>query len=75
MSTVQDIEAAIAKLPRGEFFRLHEWMASKYNDEWDRQMAEDAQAGRFDQLVNEAIDDYRAGRTLPFPPDEKPGQP
>jgi hypothetical protein len=75
MSTVQEITAAIDKLPRDAFFRLHEWMSSKYHDEWDRQMAEDAKAGRLDHLVNEAIADYHAGRALPFPPDEKSSQP
>jgi hypothetical protein len=75
MSTVEEIEAAITKLPREQLFRLTQWLKAKFEDEWDRQITEDAQAGRLDNLANEALGEYRAGQTRPFPPDEKPGRP
>ena len=72
MSTVQEIEAAIKRLPRGEFLKLHARLQRRFDDEWDQQMEADAKAGRLDHLAGEAIADYRAGVTEPFPPDAKP---
>ena len=74
MSTVDEIEAAIRKLPRDQFLRLHAWMKKTFEDQWDRQIRDDIDAGRLDRLAEEALEDYRAGRTTDFPPDEKPGQ-
>jgi len=69
MSTVQEIEKAIERLPRNEFLELKEWLVSKFSDEWDRTIEEDIKAGRLDALAQEAIAEYRAGKTTPFPPD------
>jgi hypothetical protein len=71
MSTVEQIEAAIQKLPREEFFRLHEWMRDRFDDEWDKQFEEDARSGRLDHAAKKAIAEHRAGKSMPFPPDEK----
>ena len=72
MATVDEIEAAIRKLSREQFFCLHSWMKKRFGDEWDRQFREDVAAGRLDHLAEEALEEYRAGRTTAFPPDEKP---
>ncbi|MCE0521675.1 MAG: hypothetical protein LV480_02050 [Methylacidiphilales bacterium] len=71
MSTVEQIEAAIQKLPRNDFFRLHEWMRDRFDDEWDKQIEENARSGRLDAVAQEALAEYRAGKSTPFPPDEK----
>lgn len=71
MSTVEQIEAAIEKLPREDFFRLHEWIRDRFDDEWDKQFEEDALSGRLDAIAKEALAEYRAGKSTPFPPDEK----
>ena len=72
MSTVEEIESAIERLPRDQFFRLLAWIRGRYEDEWDRQIAEDVKAGKLDLLAREAVAEYRAGQTTPFPPDEEP---
>lgn len=72
MSTVKEIEVAIGKLPRDEFFELITWLRGEFGDAWDRQIEDDVAAGRLDHLAREAIAEYRAGLTRPFPPDEKP---
>ena len=72
MSTVEEIEAAIERLSRDEFFRLLTWIRGRYEDEWDRQIEEDVKTGRLDMLVREAVKEYRAGQTTPFPPHEEP---
>ena len=37
------------------------------DDDWDRQMKADAEAGVFDGMVAEAKAEYAAGRTRPLP--------
>jgi len=71
MSTLEQIEAAIESLPREEFFRLHEWIRDRFDDEWDKQIEEDVRSGRLHSVTQEALAEYRAGRSKPFPPDEK----
>ncbi|MBL67643.1 MAG: hypothetical protein CMO74_04190 [Verrucomicrobiales bacterium] len=71
MSTVEEIEAAIEKLPQPEFLRLKDWMLERIEDDWDRQFANDATSGKLDATAQEALAEHRAGRSEPFPPDEK----
>ena len=67
MSTVEQIEEAIQKLPREEFFRLRDWMRDRFDDEWDKQIEEDVRSGRLDRVAQDALAEYRAGKTTPFP--------
>jgi len=71
MGTVEEIEAAIERLPRDQFFRLVSWLRDRFADEWDGEIEGDVKAGRLDGFAREAIAEYRAGQTTPFPPDEK----
>ncbi|MBE2203434.1 MAG: hypothetical protein IAE94_03700 [Chthoniobacterales bacterium] len=71
MSTVQEIEKAIEKLPREELFQLTDWLSSRFSDQWDRQIEEDIAAGLLDELASEAIAEHRAGQSMPMPSDEK----
>ena len=72
MSTVEEIEKAIERLPRSEFFKLRDWVRYRFEDEWDREFQEDAESGALDSLAEEAIAEYRKGKTEAFPPDEQP---
>jgi hypothetical protein len=67
MSTVTEIIEAVKSLgveEKGEFLtRLSE---VDFDDAWDRQMEADAQAGRLDQLWQQALEDIKAGRTKPL---------
>jgi hypothetical protein len=65
MNTLQEIERAIVDLPREELVRLREWFLEFDAGIWDREIEEDAAAGRLDALADEALDDYRNGRTRP----------
>lgn len=69
MNTVDDIEAAIERLPRDQFFRLFAWLRGRFEDEWDRQIEDDLKACRLDEFAREALAEYRAGKTRLFPPD------
>ncbi len=71
MSTVQEIEKAIQQLPREEIFRLREVIQHRFDDEWDRQFADDAESGLLDEFAEAALAEHRAGKSTPFPRDEK----
>ncbi len=70
MSTIEEIEAAIERLPRDQFFTLLTWLRGRFADEWDREIEADMKAGKLDQLASEALAEYRAGQTKPFPTNE-----
>ena len=67
MSTVQEIERAIEQLPREEAFLLADWISSRFSKEWDQEIEEDIKAGRLDHLAQEAVSEFRAGQTSPYP--------
>ncbi|HEX4139755.1 MAG TPA: hypothetical protein VHY09_05365, partial [Candidatus Methylacidiphilales bacterium] len=66
MSTVDEIEAAINNLPPQDFARVRDWLLERDNRLWDKQIEEDAAAGRLDSLVVEIERDIEAGRTRPL---------
>ena len=39
---------------------------------WDREIEADAQTGKLDRMAEEALKEYRTGKTTPFPPDAEP---
>ena len=50
MSSVQEIESAIRKLPHDDLTKLESWFAEFTTDAWDRQIADDARNGRLDAI-------------------------
>ena len=65
MSTVQEIEAAIAKLPPQDFLALCDRLRQKHPDAWDRQIEQDSAAGALDFLVQEVDAEIAQGKTRP----------
>jgi hypothetical protein len=62
MSTVHEIEQAVRKLGPDELAAFRAWFAAFDADAWDRQLDDDAAAGRLDRLADEALADLRDGR-------------
>ena len=62
MSTVEEIETAIEKLPREEFFLLTRWLSEKFAQTWDAQIEDDVSAGRLDELARVALEEHRSGK-------------
>ena len=60
--TVEQIEAAILKLPPDEFQKLREWFLELENQRWDKQLEKDIANGKLEDLATEAITDFEAGR-------------
>ena len=72
VSSVADIIEAVKHLSEGEkeefLDRLRE---IEFQDAWDRQMSNDATAGRLDFLVREADEAIRTGSLRDWPTDKK----
>lgn len=62
MSTVQEIAAAIEKLPKKDFWELTDRLVAMREEAWDRQIEDDAKAGKLDRLYEQADRDFEAGR-------------
>lgn len=62
MKTLEEIERAIRQLSYGELAELRTWFAEYDAEVWDRQIELDARNGRFDELFQEALADFRDGR-------------
>jgi hypothetical protein len=73
MSTVAEIIEAVKKLPEREKSEFLERLAEiDFDDAWDHQIEADVKAGKLDRLAEEALEEFRAGKTRPFPPDAQP---
>ncbi|HXR03532.1 MAG TPA: hypothetical protein VN836_02355 [Verrucomicrobiae bacterium] len=66
MSTVQEIESAIQRLPPRERWNLLHRFHDALWAEWDKQIEADAAAGRLNHLVEEVEADIAAGRVKPL---------
>jgi hypothetical protein len=67
MSTVAEIESAIKNLKPQEIYKVGDLVDELREDLWDKQIDADAKAGKVDKLMEEAKQDYLAGRCKPFP--------
>ena len=63
MSTVQEIENAVRHLSAEELETFRVWFAEFEAEMWDRQLERDMASGRLDKLAEEAIQDFREGRS------------
>ena len=66
MSTIEEIEAAIRKLPSEDQSRLDQRIQDVLWEAWDRQIEDDSRAGRLDHILSEVDADIAAGRTKPL---------
>lgn len=61
MTTIKEIERAISNLPKDELAKFRAWYNKFDAQQWDLQFEKDALEGKFDNLANEAIEDYEKG--------------
>ena len=64
--SVQEIEIAITQLNTEEFRSLSNWIVDYKDQQWDKQIKEDAKAGRFDRIITQAKEDCKNGLTRPL---------
>jgi len=63
MSTVEDIEKAIARLPAADLAKFRAWFDSFDAARFDERIERDARDGGLDALAEKALADHRAGRS------------
>ena len=63
MGSVKSIENAVLALPPSDLAEFRRWFAEFDSAAWDRQIEQDAAAGKLDQLAAEAHSDFAAGST------------
>jgi hypothetical protein len=56
MSKVEKIKEAIDALPEEEYIQLRRWFSEKDWQKWDQQIAADAESGKLDFLLKEALE-------------------
>jgi len=61
MSTVEEIEQAISKLPPDDLAKFRAWFEAFEAARFDERIEQDAKSGRLDRLADQALADYRAG--------------
>ena len=62
MTTVLEIEKAVAQLPESELGRFRVWFTEFDSEAWDREFEQDARRGKFDRLADKALEDLAQGR-------------
>jgi hypothetical protein len=66
MTELEKLEQRIAKLSAEDLKALRAWFAEFDARAWDAQIEADANAGKLEHLVAEAIEEHRAGKTRPL---------
>jgi hypothetical protein len=62
MSPLEQLEQTVQDLSPQDFAKFRAWFLELDDRLWDQQIAEDLEAGKLDGLINEALEDFRAGR-------------
>ena len=56
MTTADEIKQAVLSLPEAEYAKIMDWLHELVEEAWDRQIEEDARAGKLDALAAEALE-------------------
>jgi hypothetical protein len=67
MSTVKEIESAIQQLKPQDIEAVADWLQEYREEIFDHRIEADAKAGKLDKLMEEAEQDFKAGRCGPLP--------
>ena len=67
VSTIEEIEKAIERLPEAEVKSLASWFDAYREKLWDAKMESDAQGGKLDFLLEEARHERASGTLRRFP--------
>jgi hypothetical protein len=63
MTTVEDIERAVEQLTHDKLAKFRAWFEQFDAAHFDRKVEQDARNGKLDGLAEEALREYRDGRT------------
>jgi len=63
MTKLEAIEREVEKLTREELSAFREWFVEYDWQAWDRELEQDAAAGKLDKLAAEAREEFKRGKT------------
>lgn len=66
MTKLEQIEKAVAQLDRQELEAFSLWFQELQVERRDRQIEKDDAEGKFDRLAEDALTEFRAGKTRPL---------
>ncbi|MBK8636856.1 MAG: hypothetical protein IPN92_00755 [Chromatiaceae bacterium] len=61
MKTLEEVKSDIEALPHGEYTKLTHWLSERDWQAWDEEIDRDSAAGKLDFLIEEALEEKRAG--------------
>jgi hypothetical protein len=61
MTRLEGLQTAVTSLPEDEYDQFRRWFLDRDWEDWDRQIAEDSDAGRLEFLVRKARVEIAAG--------------
>ncbi len=64
--TIQEMEVAIRNLSPKELDELMAWFEEYYAQVWDKQIDDDANSGRLDNLLADVDKEYNSGSSKPL---------
>lgn len=64
MSEIEELENRVQNLSTEEFSKFRDWFFELENELWDRQIASDFRAGKFNQLIEKAGTEFAEGKAL-----------
>ena len=66
MTEVEQIESRIKQLSPTDLAQLRSWFEEFDAQAWDRQIEADSAAGKLDALMEESMNEYKAGKSRPL---------
>lgn len=63
MTKLEQIEKTVEELDPKDFAAFAAWFEALQQQRWDRQIENDAAAGKLDKLAEKALSNFRAGKT------------
>lgn len=64
--SVTEIKSGIARLPEADLADLAQWVEELQADAWDRQIARDVKAGRFEAIFQRVEEQAETGQCRPL---------
>ncbi|MBV5272677.1 MAG: hypothetical protein JZU52_03205 [Lamprocystis purpurea] len=61
MKTFEELKSEIEALPHREYMKLSHWLSERDWQSWDEEIERDSDAGKLDFLIEEALEEKRAG--------------
>ena len=61
MSDIEEIKLLVQNLSTEEFATFRDWFLELDNESWDKQIATDFRAGKFERLISKAKEELAEG--------------